>query len=296
MSVFSNLMKLFGGGKKKGDVPRTNIKERFILESRMGQGSMSKVWRARDLNIGRTVCLKILDKEKTARFAARFVGLQRPHEGQICVLLKHRNIVQTFDWGITTEGEIFLVMELIEGLGLNFLIETKARQLEGNRVNFLVQACEALAYVHDQGFMHRDICPRNIMVTNKNVVKLIDFGLSIPDTPEFRRPGNRTGTANYMAPELIKRLPTDRRVDLFALGVTAYETFTGNLPWEGAQSLQTMLNHMNSPGKDPREFNPDLDDDLVKLLKKAIEREPRDRFQTALEFRDALKALPYQHY
>ena len=297
MGVFSSLMKMFSsGGGKRGSVQRTDIKERFDLESRMGQGSMSKVWRARDRSIGRTVCLKILDKEKTERFEARFVGLQRPHEGLICQSLKHRNIVQTYDWGITKQGELFLVMELIEGLGLNFLIETKAKQLEGNRIPFLIQACEGLAYIHDQGYMHRDICPRNIMVTNKGVVKIIDFGLTIPDRPEFRRPGNRTGTANYMAPELIKRQSTDLRVDLFAMGVTAYECFTGNLPWEGAQSLQTMLNHMNAPGKDPREFNPDIDDNLLAVLVKAIERDPRDRYQTALEFRDALKSLPQQHY
>jgi serine/threonine protein kinase len=287
---------LFGSGGKKGSVKRTDVKERFDLESRMGQGSMSKVWRARDRSIGRTVCLKILDKEKTARFDARFVGLQRPHEGQICQALKHRNIVQTYDWGMTRQGELFLVMELIEGVGMNFLIETRARQLEGNRIPYLIQACEGVGYVHEQGFMHRDICPRNIMVTTKGIVKIIDFGLTIPDRPEFRRPGNRTGTANYMAPELIKRQGTDPRVDLFALGVTAYETFTNNLPWEGAQSLQTMLNHMNSPGKDPREFNPELDADLIEVLRKAIERDPRDRYQNALEFRDALKRLPKQHY
>jgi serine/threonine protein kinase len=294
VGVLASLMNLFGSGKR-GSVQRTNMKERFDFESRLGQGSMSKVWRARDRNIGRIVCVKILDKEKTARFDARFVGLQRPHEGQICVSLKHRNIVQTYDWGLTRQGEIFLVMELIEGVGLNFLIETQARQLEGNRIPFLIQACEGLAYIHDQGFMHRDVCPRNIMVTQKGVVKIIDFGLSIPDRPEFRRPGNRTGTANYMAPELIKRQSTDLRVDLFAMGVTAYQTFANALPWEGAQSLQTMLNHMNTPGRDPREFNPQLDDDLVAVLNKAIERDPRDRFQTALELRDALRSLPQQH-
>ena len=291
MGVFGSLLKLFSSSKK-GAVPRINLKDRFNIESRMGQGSMSKVYRAYDRMLGRTVCLKVLDKAKTARFEARFVGLQRPNEGQICVSLKHRNIVQTYEWGLTREGEQFLVMELIEGLGLNFLIETNSKQIQGNRINFLIQAAEGLAYIHDQGYIHRDICPRNIMVTTTNVVKLIDFGLTIPNRPEFRRPGNRTGTANYMAPELIKRIATDHRVDLFALGVTAFETITGALPWEGTQSLQTMLSHLNNPGRDPRELVPDLDDETVAFLKKAIERDPRDRFQTAIEFRDALKKLP----
>lgn len=294
MGFFSTLFR----SKKKphANVPRTNLRDRFELESRLGQGSMSKVWRARDRQLARTVCIKVLDKEKTARFDARFTGLTRPHEGQVCTSLRHRNIVQTYEWGITKEGEIFIIMELIEGLGLNFLIETKARQLEGNRVNFLMQACDAVGYIHEQGYMHRDICPRNIMVTQKGQVKLIDFGLTIPNRPEFRKPGNRTGTANYMAPELIKRQATDLRVDLFALGVTGFETFTGHLPWEGAQSLQTMLSHVNSPAANPRELRPDLDDEICAVLRKAVEREPSQRYQTAREFRSALKELPKQDW
>jgi len=250
VGVFGSFRKLFSGSKKSTIEP-TDIKERFDLESRLGQGSMSKVFRARDRKLARTVCLKILDKEKTARFEERFLGLQKPHEGMICQSLRHRNIVQTYEWGVTTAGELFLVMELIEGVGLNFLIETQNRQLEGRRIAFLVQLCDALAYVHEQGYIHRDICPRNVLVTPNGLVKLIDFGLTIPNRPEFCKPGNRTGTANYMAPELIKRLHTDHRVDLFALGVTTYEVFTGNRPWEGAQSLQTMLSHLNSPRARP---------------------------------------------
>jgi serine/threonine protein kinase len=296
VGVFSKFLKLFGGKRKHRSVTRTNLKERFEIHGRLGQGSMSKVFRARDRNLGRMVCLKVLDKVKTQRFEDRFVGLQRPNEGQVCATLKHKNVVQTYEWGITREGEYFLVMELIEGLGLNFLIETKHPQLEGNRINYLVQACEAIGYIHDQNYMHRDICPRNIMVTPKGLVKLIDFGLTIPNRPEFRRPGNRTGTANYMAPELIKRVATDPRVDLFALGVTAYETFAGHLPWERAQSFQTMLSHLNNPGHDPRDFRPDLDDEVAKLLTKAIEREPKRRFQTALEFREALRGLSRQDW
>jgi serine/threonine protein kinase len=134
------------------------------------------------------------------------------------------------------------------------------------------------------------------MVTYDDVVKLIDFGLAVPYRPEFCKPGNRTGTINYLAPELIKRVTTDHRVDMFALGVTAYETFTGQLPWEKSQSLQTLLSHLNSPGKDPREFRPDLDDATAKFLSKAVQRDPRDRFQNPAEFREALKALPKQDW
>lgn len=306
MGFFSGLLGIFGGGKKtkgpggqvipvkkkgKDNTPRIKIEDRFDLEQRIGQGSMSKVFRARDKKLGRQVCLKILDKVKTERFEARFVGLNRPHEGIVSTSLRHKNLVQTYEWGMTKAGEIFLVMEMIDGLGLNFLIETNAKGLQGNRFNYLMQAAEGLGYIHEKGFMHRDICPRNMMVTSAGVLKLIDFGLTIPNTPDFRKPGNRTGTANYMAPELIKRVTTDHRVDVFALGVTAYEVFTQRLPWEGTQSLQTMLSHLNAPGRDPREARPDLPDPIAKFLMKAVERDPRDRYQTAAELREAMRVL-----
>ncbi len=280
--------------KPKSHLPKIDVRKRFDLLNRTGQGSMSKVWRARDRKLGRVVCLKLLDKEKTQKFESRFIGLNKPSEGVICMMLRHKNIVQTFEYGISYEGEPCLIMELIEGVGLNFLIETKSPQLEGNRILILSQIADALEYMHTLGFLHRDICPRNVMVTKDNIVKLIDFGLTIPNRPEFLKPGNRTGTPNYLAPEVIRRTTTDHRVDLFALGVTAYETYTGVLPWEKATSasLQTLLSHMNSPGKDPREVCPKMDKQTAQFLIKAIERDPNKRFQTAAEFREALQRLP----
>jgi len=280
------------GGSGKGKVPLVDISKRFELLGRTGQGSMSKVWRARDNRLGRVICLKLLDKIKTAKFDARFPGLVKPSEGVICMSLRHANIVQTFEHGMTTDKEQYLVMEYIEGTGLNFLIETKSPQLEGNRTNYLIQMAEGLEYLHKQRYLHRDICPRNVMINKDGVLKLIDLGLAVPYTPAFCRPGNRTGTPNYLAPELIKRQTTDHRVDLFALGVTAFEIYTGILPWEKAESLQTLLSHMNSAGRDPRDFNPEVDDETAAFLMKAVERNPADRFQSAAEFRDAVKMLP----
>src|SRR5207245_3510781 len=161
---------------------------------------------------------------------------------------------------------------------------------------YLLQLTDAIDYLHKQRYLHRDICPRNVMINQEGAVKVIDFGLTIPYTAKFCRPGNRTGTNNYLAPELIKRTTTDHRVDLFALGVTTYETITGRLPWEKAQSMETLLSHMNREGKDPREFQPDLDERMVALLVRAIRRDPNERFQTAAALRDALKALPKQYY
>jgi serine/threonine protein kinase len=293
VGLLANLKRWFRSKPNKDKkLTRIDLRKRFELLNRLGQGSMSKVWRARDKSLGRTVCVKLLDKVKTARFEARFPGINKPKEGAINMALRQKNIVQTFEYGITTDGEYYVVMELIEGMGLNYLVETYSEQLEGNRVNILRQMADAVEYIHKQGFLHRDICPRNVMVTRDGLAKVIDFGLGVPYRPEFCKPGNRTGTINYMAPELIRRVTTDLRVDLFALGVTAYEVFTHGLPWEKAESLQTLLGHMNSAGKDPRVLRPDLDDATAKLLIKAIERDPRERFQTAGEFREALLTLP----
>jgi serine/threonine protein kinase len=296
------LFSFFGGGgktkKRAGPkLPRIDVNKRFDLLGRTGQGSMSKVWRARDKSLGRTVCVKLLDKGKTAKFDARFPGLYRPMEGEVLTALRHKNIVQTFEYGMTTEGEQYIVMELIDGMGLNFLIETKSASLNGKRIDYLCQIADGVEYIHSQKFLHRDLCPRNIMVTQEGLVKIIDFGLTIPYSPDFCRPGNRTGTPDYLAPELIRRVTTDQRVDIFALGVTAYETFTGGLPWEKARgSMEVLQKHINNTGRNPRDLQPDMAEPLVKLLVKAIQRNPDDRFQSAAEFREALKALPKQDY
>ena len=279
------------GGKKKQKV--IDVTKRFDVRGRTGQGSMSKVFQAYDKDLGRTICLKLLDKEKTANFEMRFKGLNKPNEGEVCMVLRHENIVQTYETGITTKGEPYIVMEWIDGVGMNFLIETKNPQLPPNAFNYLLQMAEAVAYIHAQRFLHRDICPRNVMINKEGVVKLIDFGLTIPNKPEFCRPGNRTGSADYLAPELIRRQPTDHRVDLFALGVTAYEVVTGGLlPWErAASSEETLRRHMSQSARKPLDLKPDMPKGLARFLEKVVERDRELRYATATEFRDALRAL-----
>ncbi|VTS00144.1 serine/threonine protein kinase [Tuwongella immobilis] len=297
MGLFDRIMGIFGSGGSK--LPKVDVNKRFNLLGRTGQGSMSKVFQAYDKTLGRNVCLKVLDKVKTQRFEDRFKqqNLVKPSEGEICMGLRHRNIVQTFEHGLTTDGEPYLILEWIDGLGMNYLIETRSANLNGKRIDYLIQLADALEYLHNERLMHRDLCPRNIMVTNDGVVKLIDFGLTIPNTKEFCRPGNRTGTADYLAPEVIKRMTTDLRVDIFALGVTAYEIFTGQLPWErSASSEETLRRHLNTPPRSPKDMREDLDDDLCEILLKAIARDPRERFASAAAFRDAIKSLDRQDY
>ncbi|MFM8270853.1 MAG: serine/threonine protein kinase, partial [Gemmata sp.] len=276
---------------------RANVAKRFELGGPTGQGSMSKVYRAYDRELGRTVCLKLLDKEKTKKFEDRFVGLKKPKEGEICEALKHDNIVRTFEYGTTTDGAPYLVMEWVDGLGLNYLVETRGAQLNGNRTSYICQLCDGLQYMHDNRWLHRDLCTRNVMVDKDGVVKIIDFGLTLPYAPPFCAAGNRTGTLEILAPELLKRKATDHRVDLFALGVTAYEVFTGQLPWErSASSEENIRRRLNSPPREPKTLHPQIEDRLNAVLLKSISREPADRYPSAKAFKEALQKLEKQDY
>ncbi|WP_439623703.1 serine/threonine protein kinase [Gemmata sp.] len=291
---------LFGGTKspKSGANPtRVNVEKRFELSGRTGQGSMSKVYRAYDRDLGRNVCLKLLDREKTKKFEERFKGLKKPSEGEISLALRHDNIVRTFEFGTTTKGDPYVILEWVEGSGLNYLVETKSAQLNGNRMNYTAQMCDALQYMHDNKWLHRDLCTRNVMVTTDGVVKIIDLGLCVPYTPAFTVGGNRTGTADILAPEIIKRKTTDHRVDLFAAGVTAYEVFTGQLPWERSPSSEeTFRRRLNTPPRDPRELKKGIGDDLAAVLLKSIAREPVDRYPSANAFKTALAKVENQDY
>ena len=151
--------------------------------------------------------------------------------------------------------------------------------------------------MHDQKYLHRDLCTRNVMVTEDGVLKLIDFGLAVPYTPAFTVGGNRTGTADILAPEILKRKTTDHRVDLYALGITAFEIFTGQQPWErAASSEENFRRRLNTPPRKPEDLKKGIGDDLSAVLMKAIEREPADRYPTATAFKMALARVENQEY
>jgi serine/threonine protein kinase len=283
------LKKLFD---KKPKVQKVDIARRFELLNRTGQGSMSKVWRARDFVGGRIVALKLLDVEKTRRFEARFQGLKvkKPLEGEIAMQLRHPHIVQTLEHGVTTHDEQYLVMEFVEGVGLSYLIDLQNDVMQQNRVRLMVELGEAIEYFHKQGWIHRDICPRNVMLDRDYAIKLIDFGLVVPNTEVFQQPGNRTGTANYMAPELIKRQRTDQRIDIFSYAVTCYEMCARRLPWDAAETLEAVLQHINSPPADLQKLAPHVDPEVAAAIMKGLEVRPEDRWQTMGDMLQPLRA------
>jgi serine/threonine-protein kinase len=252
---------------------------------------MSKFYVAKDRQTGEMVGLKILDPEKTAQLEARFKGLNKPCEGEIATRLQHPYIVRTLEYGLTTKGAQYLVMELLSGTGMNSLIVAKDPRLDGRRVKYLRQTAEALDAVHQAGFIHRDVCPRNLMLTTDGeILKLTDFGLTVPATPPFLQPGNRTGTPNYMAPELVRRQATDARLDVFAFGVTAYEVCTFELPWPCGTTGQAAMAH-DQPPADIRKRRPRIHPELAAAINACIQPDVKKRCPSMQHFLKAIRKL-----
>lgn len=289
MGLLDSIKVLLSGGK-------CDIRARFELLREAISGTMSQTYRARDRSNDRIVALKILNREKTAELESRFKGLKKPREGEIAVTLEHPNIVKTYEHGLTTKNEQFLVMEFIEGPGLNsLLIGRNEEVLGGIRVELIRQIAEALAAVHAAGWIHRDVCPRNLMIDPEaGALKLIDFGLTVPATPPFMQPGNRTGTPNYMAPELVKRQKTDQRLDVFSFGVTAYELCTYELPWERGSTGQAAMSHATRPPVEITRYRPQINPVLAEAIHSCIERDVNARCPSMEDFLKRIRKVEHE--
>jgi serine/threonine protein kinase len=228
---------------------------------------------AKDRKTGKIVGLKILDPEKCAAFEARFKGLKKPSEGDIAMQIKHPRIVETYEFGFTKDGKQYLVMEFVEGQGLHAILKNQNSYLDGKRLNLFRQMTEALDAVHRAGYIHRDICPRNFIVSaDASELKLIDFGLTLPIKREYMLPGNRTGTPLYMAPEIVRRKATDLRVDIFALGVTAYQMWTFDFPWPSSDATGTgALQHDSREPTPITKFCPKMNRTIARTIMQCIE-------------------------
>ncbi len=272
---------------------RVNLQRRFaILTDTSSQGSMSRVYKAFDHETGRTICLKVQNREKNAAAAARASKEEpRPPEGSIAIQVDHPHVVRTLEYGETTGGEHYLLMEFIDGPSFQYLIDAKQGRT-AQKVEWLAQAAEGIAAIHAAGFIHHDINPRNFLLTREHQVKVIDFGLAVPNTAAFRRPGNRTGSLQYMAPELIRREATDERIDIFSFGVVAYELLTDRLPYPGATSTTSMLHRISIDPLDPARVKPKLSDELCELLRRLTARRREDRWPSMASVAEALRSIP----
>jgi len=186
------------------------------------------------------------------------------------------------------------VMEFLDGPGLNSLIVSRSASLDGKRVALLRQAAEAISVVHKAGFIHRDICPRNFVVSRDgDSLKLIDFGLSVPATPPFMAPGNRTGTANYMAPEVVRRRATSQRLDIFSFGVTAYELCAFTLPWPKGQGKEAMIHGVETPSP-LAQHRPRINPVLAEAIMACLVPNPEDRPKSLDEFLKRIKEVKHE--
>ena len=272
MGIFDKLFQKKEGGiesKKKVDV-----EVRFERIRSAISGTMSNFFVAKDRqNDNKIVGVKLCDIEKVEFFESRFKGLNKPQEGWISAQMIHPNIAKTLDFGTTTKGQPYIVLEFVDGPGLQVLVlEREEEKLRGKRLSLITQMAEALNYVHRKEFIHRDICPRNYICSlDLNTIKLIDFGLTLPATRPFMLPGNRTGTPLYMAPEIVRRRSTDQRVDVFSFGVTCYHMITFELPWNTTDTTgKAALQHDTAPPIEILDLRPDLDTTLANAIMSAI--------------------------
>lgn len=285
MNFFKKLQGMFQKGEK------LDISQRFEIMREAVTGTMSNFHMVRDHQSGQVVGLKLLDVEKTLQFEARFKGLKKPTEGEIAMQLKHPRVVETLEHGVTNKGQQYLVMEFVKGTNLSLLIVNKDPVLEGKRLQIIRQMAEALEAVHRAGFIHRDICPRNFIFNPEDdSVKLIDFGLTVPATKEFMLPGNRTGTPVYMAPEVVRRRPTDQRLDIYAFGVTAYQLLTYAFPWPVTDTTgRGAMSHDAHPPKDILEYRPNLNRALASAVMKCVAPLPEKRYDSMSTFLRAIR-------
>jgi serine/threonine protein kinase len=292
--MLTKLKEMFGAkpsGVTRSRGARVNLSRRFTLVAETAQGSMSRVYRALDNECGRTVCLKMQIVDKNLAAAARAERENRPDEGEVAIKILHPHVVRTFEYGVSTKNEQYLVMEFIDGVSLQYVRESRSAPKLADKLELLAQAAEGLAAVHEAGFIHHDINPRNYLVNRDGQVRLFDFGLSIPNTPAFRRPGNRTGTLHYMAPELVRRETIDERIDIFAFGAMAFEFLTDRLPYDVTNSMTSMLARINTDPLDPAKANPGLPRELHELVRKLTARRKEERWPKMATLAPALRQI-----
>lgn len=293
MKLFESLRSMFASSTTAPS-RRLDVDARFERLRSAVTGTMGNFFVARDREQNRIVGVKICDQEKVALFENRFKGLKKPTEGEIALDMHHPRIVETYEYGLTTKGERYLVMEYIEGPSLQQVVQAADSQaVAGKRLNLIRQMAEAIQYVHSRGFIHRDICPRNfICFPELTGLKLIDFGLTVPATPPFMMPGNRTGTPIYMSPEIVRRRPTDQRVDIFSFGVSCYCLCTFQFPWPIAETNgRAALQHDTSPPTDIFVRRPDLNRTLGKAIMQCMHPDVQQRSESIDRFLQQIKSV-----
>ena len=274
----------------EGDKPTRQIPGFQILE-RIGAGAMATVVKARQLSLDRIVAIKILPKHlsRDREFVERFYK-----EGRAAAKLNHNNIVQAIDVG-EAGGFHYFVMEYVEGQSIYEEIARGNNYNEEQTLDILIQVAEALAHAHERGLIHRDVKPKNIIVTPEGVVKLADLGLarSIGDMRAADSEAGRAyGTPYYIAPEQIRgERDIDARIDIYSLGATAYHMLTGRVPFEGPNPSAIMHKHLKQELVPPDHINPQISAGIAEVVEMMMAKNRDDRYKSAEDVLVDLKCI-----
>ena len=284
------------------------LDDKYRIESRLGVGGMGTVYRARHLLIDRAVAIKVLSQRFVEDDAAQ---MRFRREAKAAGRLQHPNAVAVTDFGQTTDGYIYIVMELLEGRTLRQILAKEAPLDIARSVALMLQIAAAVGAAHEAGIIHRDLKPANIFIVQSPempaIVKVLDFGIAKLATETLEEEEARTltqvgamiGTPRYMSPEQCDGAELTTAADVYSLGVILYEMLTGIVPFSGSTPLAIAMKHTSESPRPPREVIPTIPEPLERIVLHALEKAPADRPADATEFRRELLAtaelLGFEH-
>ncbi|MEX0692660.1 MAG: serine/threonine-protein kinase [Gemmatimonadales bacterium] len=275
------------------------VDSRYEVRRRLGEGGMSLVYEARDATNGDVVALKILSP-KLSKDKSSAERLRR--EAGLAMRLEHPHVCPILRLGETEDNLIYLVMPYLKGELLSDR-EVKTGPMPAEQgVEWLVQMCAGLHHAHQLNIVHRDLKPENVMIVpaaeNRDIAVVMDFGLAKenradPGQAKLTATGIILGTPEFMSPEQIRGKVLDARSDVYALGIVAYEMFTGKLPFQGRTAQETMIARLRGKPTPLRSVRPDFPGAMEKVLMQSLESDPGDRYPNMNAFAQALvDALP----
>jgi eukaryotic-like serine/threonine-protein kinase len=252
------------------------IAGRYELEELVGTGGMSSVYRAHDKLLERDVALKVLHDHYTADgdYVERF-----RREARSVAQLSHPNIVTVIDRG-EQDGRQFIVFEYVDGENLKALLQREGPLPEREAIELGLQVARALGFAHEHGLVHRDVKPQNVLLNGDGRAKVTDFGIarSLDVHGGLTQTGTVMGTSDYIAPEQARGQRVDAQSDVYSLGAVLYELLTGEVPFPGDNFVAVAMRHINEPAPSVRERRPELSPRLDAAIRRAMAKDPRERF------------------